>query len=116
MRAPMPGSTSRARSGMGWPSMLHEPPLALGMPSSTRIVVVLPEPLGPRKPNTLPTGTARSMPSTAAISPKRLVRPRVSMARAGVVTAGGLSVGDGGLEGTGGHEPSRDPAVREEQH
>ena len=48
-------------------------------------MVVFPEPFGPRKPNTLPVGTARSMPSTAASSPKRLVRPSVSIARADVL-------------------------------
>ena len=43
------------------------------------MVVVLPEPFGPRNPYVLPSGTARSMPSTAATLPKCLARPRVSM-------------------------------------
>jgi hypothetical protein len=33
-----------------------------------RTVVVLPDPLAPRKPNTPPYGTSMSMPSTALIS------------------------------------------------
>ena len=49
-------------------------------PRSMRMVVVLPEPFGPRKPYTAPCGTSRSMPSTAAWSPNRLVRPTVAMA------------------------------------
>ena len=38
-----------------------------------RIVVVLPEPLGPRKPCMPPTGTRRSSPSTAACLPFRAI-------------------------------------------
>jgi hypothetical protein len=49
-------------------------------PSSIRIVVVLPEPLGPRKPYTLPVGTTRSSPSTTAVCPRRFVSPFVSIA------------------------------------
>ena len=37
---------------------------------SMRMVVVLPEPFGPRKPKTLPAGTARSRPSTASCPPR----------------------------------------------
>ena len=43
------------------------------------MVVVFPEPFGPRKPKTAPFGTARSTPSTAICWPNRLVRPVVSM-------------------------------------
>ena len=45
-----------------------------------RIIVVLPAPLGPRKPKALPRGTHRSTPSIAARAPKRLVTPCVSIA------------------------------------
>jgi hypothetical protein len=49
-----------------------------------RIVVVLPEPFGPRKPKTDPRGTARSSASTATWPPRnRLVRPLVTMAAEG---------------------------------
>ena len=41
-----------------------------------RMVVDLPQPLGPRKPNTSARFTSRFSPSTAASWPKRLVRPR----------------------------------------
>src|ERR1039458_5773135 len=43
------------------------------------IVVVLPEPLGPRKPVTLPGPTSNDRSSTALTSPKSLVRPRASI-------------------------------------
>src|SRR5271156_4104786 len=56
------------------------PALAWVRPSNVRIMVVLPAPFGPRKPNAQPRGTSRSTPSIAARSPKRLVRPRVSIA------------------------------------
>ena len=44
------------------------------------MVVVFPEPFGPRNPYVLPAGTARSMPSTARRLPKCLAKPRVSTA------------------------------------
>ena len=45
-----------------------------------RIIVVLPAPLGPRKPKALPRGTRKSTLSMAARSPKRLVNPDVWIA------------------------------------
>jgi hypothetical protein len=59
-----------------------------------RIVVVLPAPLGPRKPKTSPRPTLKSMLSTATRSPKRLVRPRASIS-----APGGASAGDGARSG-----------------
>src|ERR1043165_4981685 len=49
-------------------------------PQSMRMVVVFPEPFGPRKPQTSPSGTAISTSSTASLRPKRLVRPCTSIA------------------------------------
>src|SRR4029077_19681430 len=40
-------------------------------PSRQRMVVVLPAPLGPRNPNTPPSGTWRSSPFTAVVEPPR---------------------------------------------
>src|SRR5215470_7360868 len=58
-------------------------------PSSIRIVVVLPEPLGPRKPYTAPAGTARLTPSTASWPPRnRLDSPVLLIATAGQPRAG----------------------------
>ena len=64
------------------PSSECRPAVAKMSPSSSRIVVVLPEPFGPRKPYTEPAGTARSIPSTALTCPKRLVRPVDAIAAA----------------------------------
>src|SRR5258706_473463 len=48
-----------------------------------RIVVVLPAPLGPRKPKTSPRPTLKSKPSAATRSPNSLVSPRASMSAPG---------------------------------
>ena len=40
-----------------------------------RIVVVLPDPLGPRKPQTSPRGSWISTPATAVFLPNRLISP-----------------------------------------
>src|SRR5512143_450279 len=56
-----------------------------------RIVVVLPLPFGPRKPQTSPRRTRRSMWSTATLSPKDFVSPLTSIA-SGPAAAG--SAGD----------------------
>jgi hypothetical protein len=42
---------------------------------STRTAVVLPAPLGPSSPSTLPGGTCRSTPARARTSPKDFTRP-----------------------------------------
>src|ERR1700743_1109980 len=55
------------------------PPLGLTSPSSIRRVVVLPAPLGPRNPVTVPWSTAKLTWSTATRLPKRLVSPSSSM-------------------------------------
>src|SRR5207248_2377910 len=44
------------------------------------MVVVLPAPLGPRKPNTSPVATSKSTPRTASISSKRLTSPLTAIA------------------------------------
>ena len=48
---------------------LHHATVGLRMPAIMRSVVVLPAPLGPRKPNNSPCGTFRSIPSTAVKLP-----------------------------------------------
>ena len=45
-----------------------------------RTVVVLPAPLGPRTPSTVPFGTSRSMPSSARTFPNDLTRPLTEIA------------------------------------
>ncbi len=45
---------------MRTPATVPVPSVAMARPVSSRSVVVLPAPLGPRKPKTLPLGTVRS--------------------------------------------------------
>src|SRR5690348_2042991 len=56
-----------------------------------RTTVVLPAPLGPSRPRTVPSATVRLTPSSAVVSPKRLTRPSTTMASvmAGTVGPGG---------------------------
>src|SRR2546429_6516456 len=50
-------------------------------PSNIRMVVVLPAPLGPRNPKTVPAETVRFKVSTARCGPKCLESPFISIAR-----------------------------------
>ena len=56
-------------------------PPAVGLASVQRILIVvdLPAPFGPRKPNVSPACTVRSRPRTASTSPYRLTSPWASM-------------------------------------
>src|SRR3982751_6571206 len=79
--APTRGRTASAPPGMDRPSTSNSPAVGRTSPRSIRIVVVLPDPLGPRNPKTAPCGTTRSMWSTATWPPRnRLVSPRVAIA------------------------------------
>src|SRR5882724_4394356 len=57
-------------------------------PATSRRVVVLPQPEGPRSATSSPGRTVRSSPDTAATSPKRLVRP--------VMVTSGMGFSEGG--------------------
>ena len=59
---------------MSCPATVARPSVGLMMPHSIRMVVDLPEPLGPRKPKISPGATENETRSTAVKSPKRLVR------------------------------------------
>ena len=48
-----------------WPQMLAVPAVGVMNPASMRMVVVLPAPLGPRKPSTSPGLTSKLTSSTA---------------------------------------------------
>ncbi|BAS17911.1 hypothetical protein AHiyo8_62140 [Arthrobacter sp. Hiyo8] len=63
---PTLGRTVASWRGISPPRTRMRPFVAAANPSSNRMVVVLPEPFGPRKPKTEPRGTAKSTPSTAA--------------------------------------------------
>ena len=77
------GIDSARPSGTGRPSSRTAPLVGRTRPRTQRIVVVFPEPLGPRKPNTPPSGTTRSRPSTATTRrrarPYSLRSPSISM-------------------------------------
>src|SRR5436190_92937 len=47
-------------------------------PHSARISVVLPDPLGPKSPNTSPAGTRTLTPSTAVMAPNLITTARTS--------------------------------------
>ena len=70
--APIRSITWGSATGTSCPKTSMKPWSAVIRPSSIRIVVVLPEPLGPRKPWTPPSGTFRSRPSTARCGPRRV--------------------------------------------
>ena len=79
-RSRRPGASPwRARRDRCWPNSAVLPAVADTSPSTQRMVVVLPEPFGPRKPNTPPSGTERSSPSTATV--RRLPLRRYSLRR-----------------------------------
>jgi hypothetical protein len=59
---------------------LARPELGASRVARIRTVVVLPDPLGPSSPSTVPVGTVRSMPSSALVAPNDLARPSAWMA------------------------------------
>src|SRR2546425_8935983 len=82
------------------------------------IVVVLPAPLGPRKPKTSPCSTARSIPRTASMSPYVFTRPLTSITAATALfpeRGRGLALADRIRAASDGHllqeerEDERDP-------
>src|SRR6185503_20058470 len=69
--ARLAASGSRARSR---PAIVTRPEVGFSSPAMMRMVVVLPAPLGPRKPWISPAATSRLTPSTAVKSPYFLTR------------------------------------------
>src|SRR6185369_14875219 len=72
------------------PRQVPLPPSAFSRPQSMRMKVVLPLPLGPRKPQTSPRRTCRSIAFTTTRSPNFLVMPVTSIASSPSM-AGGLA-------------------------
>src|ERR1043166_21956 len=62
------------------PSTVASPPLSGSKPVSILITVVLPLPLGPRKPKISPLATSKLTPFTAVNFPKLRTSPRAEMA------------------------------------
>ena len=78
-RRPAAGAARRRRAQGSPPEQPDLPASARSSPSRMRRVVVLPAPLGPRKPWTSPRSTCRSRPSRATVAPKRFTRPEMSI-------------------------------------
>ena len=66
-------TSSRSRT-TSWPATRALPEVGRASVQSMLIVVVLPAPLGPRKPKTSPAATSKLTPRTASISPKDLLQ------------------------------------------
>src|SRR4051794_17055675 len=73
-------TSSRSRT-TSWPATCALPDVGLASVQSMLIVVVLPAPLGPRKPNTSPGPTANETPRTASISPNDFFSALTSIMR-----------------------------------
>jgi hypothetical protein len=67
-----PALVAKERSPIGLPSSQPSPDVLLSSPRSSFTAVVLPAPLGPRKPNTSPRGTVMVSPARATVLPNRL--------------------------------------------
>src|ERR1700751_1696370 len=72
--------TSSRSVTTSWPATRATPEVGLASVHSMLIVVVLPAPLGPRKPNTSPVATSKLTPRTACTSPKFLIRLSTTIA------------------------------------
>src|SRR4051794_34386049 len=90
-----PASPIRARTAGA--SATTSRPATRALPASgsssvarMRTVVVLPAPLGPRTPRTVPGATARSTPSSARVGPNDLTSPRTRMAGASPASVNGM--------------------------
>src|ERR1035437_6730318 len=69
---------------MSYPATVAVPLVDWSRPVSIRIVVDLPEPFAPRKPNISPFATENDTSSTAVKLPKRLVSEWAWMQRSGI--------------------------------
>src|SRR5712691_3512165 len=92
-------SGSAARS---WPLMVTRPLVGLSRPAIIRMVVVLPAPLGPRKPWISPGSTERLTPSTAVKEPYVLTRASTAIMASGRLRPAmgrAVALGEGEVEG-----------------
>src|SRR6266853_4844913 len=85
MRRLAEGSPARA------PSTVALPDVGRARPSRSLTGVVLPAPLGPRKPKTSPRGTVIERPASATVCPNRLERLAVWMAGEPAAAPGGAA-------------------------
>ncbi len=78
---PMALRTGMGSSRTSWPATLTLPPLAVSSVASTRSVVVLPAPLGPKMLRNPPRGTPNERPLSTSRRPKVLRSPSTSISR-----------------------------------
>src|SRR5688572_25598381 len=69
---------SRVFASTGAPAQRTSPESGVARPKMQRIVVVLPAPLGPRKPTSRPVCAVNVASSRAVTGPYRFVSPRIS--------------------------------------
>src|SRR5215467_14685383 len=97
------------------PSTLARPASGARMVARIRTAVLLPAPLGPSRPSTLPALTARSIPSSATTGPNRLTSPRAPIAGSAMSGQGPRQPEQGQHAVVeSGHGP--DPAVSKREH
>ena len=79
--------SSAASRSTSRPATRALPPSGRSSVVRMRTAVVLPAPLGPSRPSTVPVGARRSIPSRAHTSPKDLRSPLVSIAQSAAIDA-----------------------------
>src|SRR3989442_2337742 len=80
--SPIRDRTAAGSCETSMPATCASPEVGRSSVQRMLIVVVLPAPLGPRKPKTSPCSTARSIPRTASMSPYVFTRPLTSITAA----------------------------------
>src|SRR5215470_9385237 len=99
------------------PSTLACPASGSRRVARIRTAVVLPAPLGPSRPSTLPAWTARSMPSSAMTGPNRLASPCAAIAGSAMAGQGPRQPEQGQHAVVeSGHGPDPAAGKREHQH
>src|SRR3954465_9477741 len=90
----MGGLASMGSSTMLWPPMVTSPSVGGMKPVIMRMVVLLPAPFGPRKPNTSPFSTVKETPLTATFGPKDFFKFRTFIMKWGRENAANFRRGD----------------------
>jgi len=71
---PMDCRAAIVSCSISWPKIVAIPEVGLDTPVKMRMVVVLPAPLGPKKPNVSPSPTEKLISLSAVIEPNLLLR------------------------------------------
>src|SRR5215217_7498139 len=87
---PMRARSAAASATTSRPATRAVPASGSSRVARMRTVVVLPAPLGPRTPSTVPGATSRSTPSSARTAPKDFTRPLTWMAGASPASVYGI--------------------------